>query len=110
MVGHSFILNLDVSSGFVSVFTLATFILCFFLKKKKKIQEAIISSNDFLFITFNTSQHLCSQGLGLVWFVVFNATFNNILATSWRSVLLVEETGVSGETTESHKSLTIFIT
>ena len=29
--------------------------------------------------------------------VVFNATFNNISAISWRSVLLVEETGVHGE-------------
>jgi hypothetical protein len=26
--------------------------------------------------------------------MVFNATFNNILVLSWRSVLLVEETGV----------------
>jgi hypothetical protein len=26
--------------------------------------------------------------------MVFNATFNNISAISWRSVLLVEETGV----------------
>jgi hypothetical protein len=26
-----------------------------------------------------------------------NATFNNISATSWRSVLLAEETGVPGE-------------
>ena len=26
-----------------------------------------------------------------LWFVVFNATFNNILVISWRSVLLVEE-------------------
>jgi len=33
----------------------------------------------------------------MVWFMVFNATFNNILVISWRSVLLVEETGVSGE-------------
>ena len=33
----------------------------------------------------------------LVWFMVFNATFNNILVISWRSVLLVEETGVPGE-------------
>jgi hypothetical protein len=31
------------------------------------------------------------------WFVVFNATFNNIAAISWRSVVLVEETGVPGE-------------
>jgi hypothetical protein len=27
------------------------------------------------------------------WFMVFNATFNNISVISWRSVLLVEETG-----------------
>jgi hypothetical protein len=31
------------------------------------------------------------------WFGVFNATFNNILAISWWSVLLAEE---SGETTD----------
>ena len=29
--------------------------------------------------------------------MVFNATFNNISAISWRSILLVEETGVPGE-------------
>jgi hypothetical protein len=29
--------------------------------------------------------------------MVFNATVNNISAISWRSVLLVEETGVPGE-------------
>ena len=29
--------------------------------------------------------------------MMFNATFNNISVISWRSVLLVEETGVSGE-------------
>ena len=29
--------------------------------------------------------------------MVFNATFNNITAISWQSVLLVEETGVTGE-------------
>ena len=35
----------------------------------------------------------------VVWFgfMVFNATFNNISVISWRSVLLVEETGVPGE-------------
>ena len=27
----------------------------------------------------------------------FNGTFNNILIISWRSVLLLEETGVPGE-------------
>jgi hypothetical protein len=33
----------------------------------------------------------------LVWFMMFNATFNNISVTSWCTVLLVEETGVLGE-------------
>ena len=33
----------------------------------------------------------------LAWFMVFNATFNNISAISWRSVLLVEETRVHGK-------------
>jgi hypothetical protein len=33
----------------------------------------------------------------MVMDMVFNATFNNILDISWRSVLLVEETGVPGE-------------
>ena len=30
--------------------------------------------------------------------MVFNATFNNISVISWWSVLLMEESGVSGET------------
>jgi hypothetical protein len=33
----------------------------------------------------------------ILWFMVFNATFNNISVISWLSVLLVEETGVPGE-------------
>jgi hypothetical protein len=33
----------------------------------------------------------------LVCFMVFNATFNNISVISWRSFLLVEETGVPEE-------------
>ena len=40
-----------------------------------------------------------------VWAMVFNATFNNISVISWRSVLLVKETGVPGG-----KSLIHFIT
>ena len=37
---------------------------------------------------------------GLVWVMVFNATFNNISVILWWSVLLVEETGGPGETTD----------
>jgi hypothetical protein len=32
-----------------------------------------------------------------VLFLIFNATFSNISAISWQSVLVVEEAGVSGE-------------
>ena len=35
---------------------------------------------------------------------VFNATFNNISDISWRSVLLVEETGVPGKNHRSDAS------
>ena len=37
--------------------------------------------------------------------MVFNTTFNNISAISWRSVLLVEESGVAGE--NHHRYLSI---
>jgi hypothetical protein len=42
---------------------------------------------------------------GMGWFMVFNATFNNISDISWGSVLLVKETGIPGENhqpVESH--------
>ena len=42
-------------------------------------------------MVFNNSTNI-NYKYGLVWFVVFNATFNNISALSWRPVLLVEET------------------
>jgi hypothetical protein len=38
----------------------------------------------------------------IVWYIVFNATFNNISVISWQSLLLVEETGVPGE---NHRSV-----
>ena len=33
----------------------------------------------------------------MVWFMVLNATFNNISVISWWSVLLVEKTVIPGE-------------
>jgi hypothetical protein len=36
------------------------------------------------------------------WFMVFNATFNNIAVISWWSVLFVEETG------ENHQPVTSY--
>ena len=46
----------------------------------------------FLFVVM-----VCVPMEDLVYFMVFIATFNNISAISWRSVLLVEETGLRGE-------------
>jgi hypothetical protein len=37
---------------------------------------------------------------GLVWFMVFNATYNNISVISCQPVLLVEEIGVLEKTTD----------
>ena len=34
---------------------------------------------------------------GSVWFIVFNDIFNNVSVISWRSDLMVEETGVPEE-------------
>ena len=42
------------------------------------------------------SYNLCILS-DIVWSMVFYATFNNISAISWWSVLLVEETGEPGE-------------
>jgi len=42
--------------------------------------------------------------------MVFNATFNNISAISWRSILLMEETGVPEKPLPCRKTLTDFIT
>ena len=42
--------------------------------------------------------------------MVFNATFNNISVISYRSVVLVEETGLFGDYITWRKSLTHFIT
>ena len=36
--------------------------------------------------------------IGLIWFTVFNATFSNISAISWRPVLVMEEAGVPERT------------
>jgi hypothetical protein len=45
----------------------------------------------------STIKIISQQYWGRVRFMEFNATFNNISGITWRSVLLVEETGVPGE-------------
>jgi len=45
----------------------------------------------------NTLHEYTAVQIDLIWFIVFNATFSNISAISWRPVLVVEEAGVPGE-------------
>ena len=55
------------------------------------------SSFAYLFISYIMSILIFTLIVCLfVCLVVFNATFNDISVISWRSVLLVEETGVPG--------------
>jgi hypothetical protein len=47
----------------------------------------------------------CKDGIKEMWWfrvMVFNATFNNISVISWRSVLLVVETGENQQPAASH--------
>ena len=57
--------------------------------------------SDWMIIAYR-SLYVLSYDLYL-WVMVFNATFNNISVIFWRSVLLVEETGVPGE---NHRPVT----
>ena len=59
-----------------------------------------ISLNDLFLVVpsvFANVYFTISKDDDLIWFIVFNATFSNILAISWRPVLVVEEAGVPGE-------------
>jgi hypothetical protein len=51
-----------------------------------------------------------SEEMNLNLNFVFNATFSNISAISWRPVLVVEEAGVPGEPPTLGKQLVNFIT
>ena len=44
----------------------------------------------------------CIDIFGLAWFMVFHATFNNILVISWWSVLLMEQSAESHTPVANH--------
>ena len=82
------------------------FKLLFMIKIMKNRRHCHFKCNSFfsLFISLKCKKkpvalkkllHLITNMF--VCLVVFNATFNNISVISWQSVLLVEETGGSGE-------------
>ena len=68
--------------------------------KKMKISRRVRSIKIFLTLNLMVS----------VWFMVFNTTLNNISVMSWRSVLFVEETGVTGENHRPVASHYMFLT
>jgi hypothetical protein len=64
-------------------------------KRRKRIQRIIIIIIIIIIIRRRNGAKTISPIEIRV--VVFNATFNNISAISWRSVLFVQENGVPGE-------------
>jgi hypothetical protein len=54
------------------------------------ITTKVVVSSNLVHHTLNERIDIEEQRV-LVWFKVFNATFNNISAISWQSVLLVED-------------------
>ena len=58
----------------------------------------------YIFIVMVYHVHELYYNMVRVWLrvMVFNATFNNISVISWRSVLLIEETGENHQPVASH--------
>jgi hypothetical protein len=52
---------------------------------------------DHRYLNFHNMESFYPLLFTMMWFMVFNATFNNISVISWWSVLLVEEIGVPAE-------------
>ena len=84
---------------------------CHLLQYKFKFMSCDVSrklySFFFLFVTIiSILVYLCFclfVYLGYERIMMFNATFNNISAISWRSVLLVEETGENHSPAASYR-------
>ena len=51
------------------------------------------------------NRNIETDKLLMVWFMVYNVTFNNISVILWQSVLVVEETRVPGENHQSADKL-----
>jgi hypothetical protein len=62
-----------------------------------KLVAQVLLSIPHFYIVFRYYVHFQVRAGGVM---VFNATFNNLSVISWRSVLLVEELGVHGKTTD----------
>ena len=62
--------------------------------RSEKGMYSVIFYNHIQAVIWHSSGNIIER---LFWFMLFNATFNNISVISRRSVLLVEETGVPRE-------------
>jgi hypothetical protein len=83
-----------VTSGFIfSTDRSVMSILNLYVSKPSKCQELWFDWAVYLTVSYMIGWFFIIYFL----FLVFNATFNNISAISWRPVLVVEEAGVSGE-------------
>jgi hypothetical protein len=60
-------------------------------------KEEIINVIETLYLETGYLRPVLKYIVGLVWSILFNTTLNNISVISWRSVLLVDETGLPGE-------------
>ena len=76
----------------LSYFTSRYFIIykCSIKKKKLLFNKIVLTCKNTAILIGNNTQFFVGDGV--------NTIFNNISVISWRSVLLVEETGVPGET------------
>ena len=65
----------------------------------KQLVNFITCESSALFLLFTkpgASLRRIGDRLVWIWILVFNATFSNISAISWRPVLVLEEAGVPG--------------
>jgi hypothetical protein len=63
----------------------------------RSIYTLILHQNDFRWKSLMILEYCFAKPFLINQRLIFDATFNNILVISWRSVLLVEEIGVPGE-------------
>jgi len=83
----------DHGSGWFIYYYIVSDLTCY-QKQQSEIRYVYLTK----YTTQKCSKHLIRvTSRVLVWLTVLNATFNNISVTSWQSILLVEETGVSRE-------------
>ena len=73
------------------------YIPCWFMRKKDIYIYIYVPQMFHHSTKMNDVTHKPTNIICFVCLMVFNATFNNISIISWRSVLLVEETGGPGE-------------